>query len=77
MIVKQSLTLVAIGVAAGFAGAVWAGRAVESQLYGVSPMDAGSFAGAAAVLAGAALLATWLPARRATLVDPVVALRDS
>lgn len=77
MIVRQSLTLVALGVAAGLAGAIWAGRAVESQLYGVSPVDFASFAGAAIVLGAAALIATWIPARRATLVDPVVALRES
>ena len=76
MIVRQSLTLVAIGVVAGLAGAVWAGRAVESQLYGVSPVDFVSFAGAAVVLGASALVACWLPARRATRIDPVVALRE-
>lgn len=76
MIVRQSLMLVAIGVAAGLAGAVWAGRAVESQLYGVSPVDFVSFTGAAIVLGAAAVMAAWIPARRATLVDPVVALRE-
>ena len=76
MIVRQSVMLVAIGVAAGLAGAVWAGRAVESQLYGVSPVDFVSFAGAAIVLGAAAVIAAWIPARRATLVDPVVALRE-
>jgi predicted permease len=77
MIVRQSLMLVALGVLTGLAGAIWAGRAVESQLYGVSPLDFASFAGAAIVLGAAALIATWIPARRATLVDPVVALRES
>jgi len=77
MIVRQSLLLVALGIAAGLGGAVWAGRALESQLYGVSPLDAVSFAGAAMVLAAAALVATWLPARRATRLDPVLALRDT
>ncbi|MEX2272783.1 MAG: ADOP family duplicated permease [Vicinamibacterales bacterium] len=76
MIVRQSLTLVAMGVAAGLAGAIWAGRAVESQLYGVSPVDFVSFAGAAMVLGASAVIAAWQPARRATRIDPVVALRD-
>lgn len=76
MVVRQGLGLVAIGAAAGLAGAVAAGRALESQLYGVSSSDATSFVMAAALLTGAALVATWLPARRATAVDPVVALRD-
>lgn len=76
MIVRQSLTLVAAGIAAGLAGAVWAGRAVESQLYGVSPVDVASFAGAALVLGASAVIAGWMPARRATRIDPVIALRD-
>jgi predicted permease len=76
MIVRQSLVLVGIGVAAGLGGAVWAGRAVESQLYGVSPLDMTSFAAAAFTLGIAALAAAWLPARRATLVDPIVILRE-
>ena len=77
MVVRQGFTLVAVGAAAGLAGAFAAGRAIESQLYGVSPADATSFAGAAALLAVAAMLAAWLPARRATHVDPVIALRQS
>jgi ABC-type antimicrobial peptide transport system permease subunit len=77
MIVRQSLMLVGAGVVLGLAGAAWAGRAVESQLYGVSPMDVGSFAAAASVLGASAVIAAWIPARRATRIDPVVALRDS
>jgi putative ABC transport system permease protein len=77
MIVRQSVILVALGVAAGLGGAVWAGRAVKSQLYGVSPIDAASFSTAALILGLAAVVAGWIPARRATRVDPVIALRDS
>ena len=77
MIVKQSVVLVALGIAAGLGGAIWAGRAVESQLYGVSSIDIVSFAGAALTLGIAAIAAAWLPARRATKVDPVTALRDA
>jgi ABC-type antimicrobial peptide transport system permease subunit len=77
MIVRQSVMLVALGVAAGLGGAVWAGRAVKSQLYGVSPIDAASFSTAALILGLAAVVAAWIPARRATRVDPVIALRDS
>jgi predicted permease len=76
MIVRQSVTLVAFGIVAGLGGAIWAGRAVESQLYGVSPMDIASFSAAALVLGLAAVTAAWLPAHRATRVDPVTALRD-
>jgi putative ABC transport system permease protein len=77
MIVRQSVILVAFGIAAGLGGAVWAGRAVKSQLYGVSPIDAASFSTAALILGLAAVVAAWIPARRATRVDPVIALRDS
>ena len=77
MIVRQSVILVSLGVAAGLGGAVWAGRAVKSQLYGVSPIDAASFSTAALILGLAAVVAAWIPARRATRVDPVIALRDS
>ena len=76
MVVRQGLALVASGVILGAAGAFWAGRIIESHLYGVSPGDPGSFAGSAAILAAVAILATWIPARRATRVDPVTALRD-
>ena len=76
MVVRQSLILVALGIFGGLGGAVWAGRAVESQLYGVSPVDATSFAAAAFILGMAGIAAAWLPARRATNVDPVTALRD-
>ena len=76
MVMRQSLILVAFGICGGLGGAVWAGRAVESQLYGVSPVDAASFAAAALILGMAAIAAAWLPARRATKVDPVTALRD-
>jgi hypothetical protein len=76
MILRQALTLVAAGALFGFAGAYWAGRAISSQLYGVSPADTASLFGAAGILGAAALLATWLPARRATRIDPVQALRD-
>ncbi|HUF22666.1 MAG TPA: ADOP family duplicated permease [Vicinamibacterales bacterium] len=76
MVVRQGLLLVAAGTLLGLAGALWAGRAIRSQLYGVSPADPISLAGAALILAASAVVACWLPARRATRVDPVTALRD-
>jgi ABC-type antimicrobial peptide transport system permease subunit len=51
-------------------------RAIGSILYEVEPVDATSFGLALAVLGGAALLASWIPARRAARVDPMVALRS-
>jgi len=66
---------VAAGVAVGAALAIGAARLLRGQLYGVSPADPATFAGAAAVLALVALVATWLPARRASHVAPTEALR--
>jgi ABC-type antimicrobial peptide transport system permease subunit len=67
--------LVAAGVVAGLGGAVVLSRAIESRLFGVTAFDPVSYLLAVIVLALVALLATWIPARRATTVDPVVALR--
>lgn len=75
LLVGENLVRVAAGVALGLAIALLATRALASMLYGVAPQDAGTFAGMALLLAAVALAATWLPARRATRVDPVVALR--
>ena len=65
-----------IGVLIGFAAALLAGRVINRMLYGVSAGDPVSAAGAAVVLLAVALLACYLPARRASRVDPLVALRE-
>jgi ABC-type lipoprotein release transport system permease subunit len=62
---------IAIGLAAAFAGA----RVLSSQLYGVEPIDALTMITAVLVLLPVALLASWIPARRATRVDPAITLR--
>ena len=67
--------LAAAGLALGVVGAVVVKSVVTNLLYGVTPLDPLTYAGVAALLAGVALLATYLPARRAARVDPVVALR--
>jgi putative ABC transport system permease protein len=69
------LRLVAIGLAAGVAVAFPLAQLVRSRLFGVEPGDPAVYVSAAAVLVGAGLLAGYLPARRASRVDPVVALR--
>ena len=75
MVVAHGLGLVAAGLALGVAGAVALTRLMASLLYGVAPTDPVTFAAVAAVMVGIAALASYLPARRATRVDPMVALR--
>ena len=75
LILKQGLTLILIGIAAGIAGALAAARAMSSLLYGVSAADPATFAAISLMLLAVALLACYLPARRAAKVDPMVALR--
>lgn len=75
MIVRQIGDLVAGGAAAGVALSLAEGRAIGGLLFGVHAGDPRTLAGAVLLLAATALLAAWLPARRAASVDPVVALR--
>lgn len=75
LIVGQGLRMVLIGLVIGLAGAFALTRLLSSLLFGVSTKDPLTFAAVAAVLALVALLACYLPARRATKVDPLVALR--
>lgn len=75
LILGQGVSLVSIGIGIGLIGALAASRALSSVLYGVGSLDAGAFAIAIVSLAVVALLACFLPARRATLVDPIIALR--
>jgi len=76
LIVKEGMTVAALGIAAGLIGASALGRAVNSLVYGLAPRDPLTFAGVATVLAIVALAASALPARRAARVDPIVALRE-
>jgi putative ABC transport system permease protein len=75
LVLGQGLGLVLIGVGLGLGGAFVLMRFVSSLLYGIRPTDPVTLAGAALVLAGVALLASYVPARRAMSVDPMVALR--
>jgi predicted permease len=75
MVLSRVVALVAIGVVVGGALSLWAARFGAALLFGLRPNDPATFAGAAVVLAGAALFAGWLPARRAARIDPVTALR--
>ncbi|MGE5486668.1 MAG: ABC transporter permease [bacterium] len=74
-IVGRGVGLAAIGAVVGLAGAMAMARFVESLLFGVKPTDPATYAVTAAVLLATAAAASYLPARRATRVDPIVALR--
>ncbi|MBI4624048.1 MAG: ABC transporter permease [Verrucomicrobia bacterium] len=75
MILRESLALVCVGVVVGVAGAWAASRLIAKMLYGLSPTDPVTYGGVALLLIAVALLACLLPARRASKVDPMVALR--
>jgi predicted permease len=76
MVLGQALLLAVGGVAVGLLGAVGLSRAIAGLLFDLSPTDPGTLAGVALLLTAVALLASYLPARRATRVDPLVALRS-
>ncbi len=75
MLLRENLLLVIGGLVLGMAGAALATRALRTMLFGVSTLDAVTFVGVALVLGGVAMLATYVPARRAARIDPMEALR--
>jgi len=75
LLLRENLLLVIGGLVLGMAGAALATRALRTMLFGVSTLDAVTFVGAALVLGGVAMLATYVPARRAARIDPMEALR--
>jgi putative ABC transport system permease protein len=75
LVVGHGMVLTLVGMAIGLAGAFGSTRVLSSLLFGVRPTDLVTFAGVSALLAAVALLASYIPARRATKVDPMVALR--
>jgi putative ABC transport system permease protein len=74
-VMAGALALIAVGLAVGCATAVVLGRTVASFLYGVSATDPAIFAGSVTVLTLAGVAAAFVPARRASRVDPMTALR--
>jgi predicted permease len=76
LVLRDAGRLALLGIAGGLALAVWLAQMLRNLLYGVDPLDGVSLAAAAVILGGAAVLASWVPARRAARVDPLAALRE-
>jgi ABC-type antimicrobial peptide transport system permease subunit len=75
LVMGEGVRLVGAGVAAGLGAGALLARAMAGLLFGIPPLDGWTFSAAAALLVGVALVASWLPARRAARVDAMVALR--
>jgi putative ABC transport system permease protein len=75
LVLSRGLLMTATGIALGLAGAVATTRFLEAMLFGITPLDRWTFVGVAVVFASVSALASYVPARRATRVDPLVALR--
>ncbi len=75
LVVGEGLRLAGAGAAVGLAAAFFGARLIQSQLFGVAPTDPATFAASGLLLVAVATLASWVPARRAAKVDPMVALR--
>ena len=76
LLLGRGLLLVGAGLTAGLLGAITLTRALRTLLFGVSTSDPLVFAGVTVTLATVAMVAAWVPARRATRLEPVVALRE-
>jgi ABC-type antimicrobial peptide transport system permease subunit len=74
-VLRQGVTLTLIGVGIGFAVSIAAVRALNTVLFEISPWDPVAWTASAVTLLTVSLLASWVPARRALRVDPVIALR--
>jgi putative ABC transport system permease protein len=75
LVLREGMLLTGLGIMAGVAMSYWFGRTLSSLLYGVSPADPVTFIGVSVLLTVVALMACYIPARRAMKVDPMVALR--
>jgi putative ABC transport system permease protein len=76
LVLREAALLLGIGLAVGIGLTLWAGRAAATMLYGLKPYDPLTLGSAIALLAAVALLASYAPARRASRLDPMDALRE-
>ena len=76
LVLTRVTALMAIGVAVGAGVSVWASKFVATLLFGLEPRDPATLVGAAVVLAAIGAIAGWLPAYRASLIDPAEVLRE-
>jgi putative ABC transport system permease protein len=75
LVLGQGIVLVLLGILLGIAGAISLSSHLSSMLFGLTPLDAVTSVAVSALFSGIALLAAYVPARRATKVDPLIALR--
>jgi putative ABC transport system permease protein len=75
LVLRQTAVLTVAGVVIGVAGAAALSRYLEGLLFGLTPLDAGTFVAVVMLFAATAALASFIPARRATRIDPLIALR--
>lgn len=76
LVLRRAMLLSAFGVALGIGGALACTRLISNQLFGIKPTDPETFTGAAILVVAAALLASWLPAKKAARVEPLIVLRE-
>jgi ABC-type antimicrobial peptide transport system permease subunit len=76
LVLRQSLAMALLGILAGVPASLALSKLVKTLLYGVKPSDPASIAGAVVVMSVVAALAAWIPARRASRIDPMAALRN-
>jgi ABC-type antimicrobial peptide transport system permease subunit len=75
MILKEGGVLLAFGLVLGVAGAFFAARVIQGLLFGVAPHDPITFVGVAVLMAAIGVVACWIPARRASRIDPAITMR--
>jgi ABC-type antimicrobial peptide transport system permease subunit len=76
LVLGQSLILTAAGIALGVAGALATTRTLSGMLYAITPLDLPTFVAVTVVFAGTTMAAAWIPANRATKIDPLLAIRN-